>query len=142
MSADLAASSLVVVSAFTLACWIFLRQKRRQYKFPPGPSPKPIIGNALDVPAQKPWLTYLKWSKEHNSGFFFSRLVVRGHLKTYATAGDIIGLKTMNMHMIVLHKIKDAEMLLEKRSSIYSDRPILPVVKLLRKLNLRRAYLC
>ncbi|KAF8703005.1 hypothetical protein AX14_014287 [Amanita brunnescens Koide BX004] len=37
----------------------------------------------------------------------------------------------MNMHMIVLHKIKDAEMLLEKRSSIYSDRPILPVVKLL-----------
>ena len=32
--------------------------------------------------------------------------------------------------MIVLHKVKDAEMLLEKRSSIYSDRPVLPVVKL------------
>ena len=27
----------------------------------------------------------------------------------------------MSMHMIVLHKVKDAEMLLEKRSSIYSD---------------------
>ena len=36
----------------------------------------------------------------------------------------------MSMHMIVLHKVKDAEMLLEKRSSIYSDRPVLPVVKL------------
>ena len=46
------------------------------------------------------------------------------------TTGDIIGLKTMSMHMIVLHKVKDAEMLLEKRSSIYSDRPVLPVVKL------------
>ena len=48
----------------------------------------------------------------------------------FATAGAILGLKTMNMNMIVLHKIKDAEMLLEKRSSIYSDRPILPIVKL------------
>ena len=48
----------------------------------------------------------------------------------FATAGTILGLKTMNMNMIVLHKIKDAQMLLDKRSSIYSDRPVLPVVKL------------
>ena len=41
----------------------------RQYKYPPGPSPKPIIGNVLDVPADKPWITYMKWSRELNSAF-------------------------------------------------------------------------
>ena len=60
---------LVIVSALALACWVLLRQKRRQYKYPPGPSPKPIIGNALDIPTQKPWITYMKWSKELNSAF-------------------------------------------------------------------------
>ncbi|KAF8655204.1 hypothetical protein AX14_008203, partial [Amanita brunnescens Koide BX004] len=102
---------IVIVSVLAITCWALLRQKRHQYSFPPGPSPKPIIGNALDIPAHKPWLTYMKWSKEMNS--------------------TILGLKTMNMNMIVLHKIKDAQMLLDKRSSIYSDRPVLPVVKLL-----------
>ena len=75
MSSDLAASSLVIVSAFALTCWIYLRQKRQQYRFPPGPSPKPIVGNALDVPSGKPWITYMKWSKEFNSEFPF-RLTV------------------------------------------------------------------
>ena len=119
---------LVILSAFALACWMLLRQKRRQYKYPPGPSPKPIIGNALDVPTHKPWITYMKWSKELNSTFHYCFPdIIALH---FATAGDILGLKTMNMNMIVLHKIKDAEMLLEKRSSIYSDRPVLPIVKL------------
>jgi hypothetical protein len=62
-------TSLVIVSALALACWVLLRQKRRQYRYPPGPSPKPIIGNALDIPTQKPWITYMKWSKELNSAF-------------------------------------------------------------------------
>ena len=83
--------------------------------------PIPIIGNAVDVPAQKPWITYMKWSKEFNNAF---------PSRYFTTAGDIVGLKTMDMHMIVLHKIKDTEMLFEKRSGIYSDRPVLPVVKL------------
>jgi hypothetical protein len=128
MSCHLPVSSLVVISAFALACWVLLRRKRRQYRYPPGPSRKPIIGNALDVPAQKPWITYMKWSKEFNSAFayYFSDLATIH----FTPAGTILGLKTMNMNMIVLHKIKDAEMLLEKRSSIYSDRPVLPIVKL------------
>ena len=128
MSSNLPVTSLVVISAFALACWVLLRQKRRQYRYPPGPSRKPIIGNALDVPAQKPWITYMKWSKEFNSAFaYYFPDVTMTH---FAPAGTILGLKTMNMNMIVLHKIKDAEMLLEKRSSIYSDRPVLPIVKL------------
>lgn len=128
MSSHLPVSSLVVISAFALACWVLLRQKRRQYRYPPGPSRKPIIGNALDVPAQKPWITYMKWSKEFNSEFTYC--FPDSTTINFAPAGTILGLKTMNMNMIVLHKIKDAEMLLEKRSSIYSDRPVLPIVKL------------
>ena len=81
MSSDLATSSLVIVSAFALTCWIYLRQKRQQYRFLPGPSPKPIVGNALDVPSGKPWITYMKWSKEFNSELFpfqFTVVVIHG----------------------------------------------------------------
>jgi hypothetical protein len=95
MSSHLPVSSLVVISAFALACWVLLRQKRRQYRYPPGPSRKPIIGNALDVPAQKPWITYMKWSKEFNSTFayYFPDLATIH----FTPAGTILGLKTMNM---------------------------------------------
>ena len=128
MSSGFPVSSLVIVSALALTCWVLLRQKRRQYKYPPGPSPKPIIGNALDIRTEKPWLTYMKWSKEFNSAFPHGFTDVT--LLHATPVGDILGLTAMNMNMIVLHKFKDAEMLLEKRSSIYSDRPVLPVIEL------------
>ena len=70
----------------------------------------------------------MKWSREFNSTFLYTFTDVTPLHTT--PAGDILGLTAMNMNMIVLHKFKDAEMLLEKRSSIYSDRPVLPVIEL------------
>lgn len=32
-------------------------------KLPPGPPRRPLIGNLLDIPRQKEWQTYHKWSK-------------------------------------------------------------------------------
>ncbi len=34
--------------------------------YPPGPPPKPIIGNALDIPSEMQWVKYLEWSKRLN----------------------------------------------------------------------------
>jgi len=40
-------------------------------------------------------------------------------------------MSVINTHIVVLHKIEDAMALLEKRSAIYSDRPIMPIYELL-----------
>lgn len=31
----------------------------------PGPRPIPILGNALQMPKTRPWLTFAKWAKEY-----------------------------------------------------------------------------
>jgi hypothetical protein len=36
----------------------------RNLPLPPGPKPRPIIGNALDMPREYEWLTYSEWAKQ------------------------------------------------------------------------------
>ncbi|KAF8634134.1 hypothetical protein AX15_001065 [Amanita polypyramis BW_CC] len=46
-------------------------------------------------------------------------------------SGDIVHFSVMGKHIIVLHNIKDVIALMEKRSATYSDRPSLPILKLM-----------
>ncbi|KIL66930.1 hypothetical protein M378DRAFT_55556, partial [Amanita muscaria Koide BX008] len=71
--------------------------------YPPGPPPKPIFGNAFDIPRKKAWHKYLEWSKQFRSG--------------------IIHLSVMNTHIVVLNTVEDITELLERRSGVYSSRP-------------------
>lgn len=41
--------------------------------FPPGPKPLPVIGNFLDVPAEKSWETFSEWQKEYGMTLFTER---------------------------------------------------------------------
>ncbi|KAI0295337.1 CyP450 monooxygenase [Multifurca ochricompacta] len=82
---------------------ITIRLRRRHQKYPPGPRRLPLIGNLLDMPSKEGWVTYKKWSDQ--SGF------------------DIAHVDVMGSHIIILNSAKAANELLEKRSSIYSDRP-------------------
>ncbi|KAF8628683.1 hypothetical protein AX15_003804 [Amanita polypyramis BW_CC] len=84
--------------------------------YPLGLPPKPIIGNILDIPFEKPWMKYFDWSKQYNN--------------------DIIHLLVMGTHIFVLREMKDVVALMEKRSTIYSGRPSLPISKLLDIENL------
>ena len=34
---------------------------------PPGPPPLPILGNLLDLPKDKPWLTYDAWAQKYGA---------------------------------------------------------------------------
>ncbi|KIK95728.1 hypothetical protein PAXRUDRAFT_363836 [Paxillus rubicundulus Ve08.2h10] len=68
----------------------------------PGPTQLPFVGNALSVRASEPWVTYAEWGSRYG-----------GIFKTRMLSEDII----------IIHSEQVAKALLERRSSIYSDRP-------------------
>jgi cytochrome P450 len=70
---------------------------------PPGPPADPIIGHVRIVPSSRPELSYQKWAKEYNS--------------------DVLYLNFMGQPAIILNSAQSAVDLMDKRSSIYSDRP-------------------
>ncbi|KAJ8591656.1 cytochrome P450, partial [Rhizopogon salebrosus TDB-379] len=89
---------IALVAAFRLT-------RRRVYPLPlpPGPRPLPILGNALQLDTKRPWLTYAAWGK---------------------TYGKIVYSSLLGIDMIVLNSETVARELLDKRSAIYSDRPV------------------
>ncbi|KAJ3557115.1 hypothetical protein NM688_g1644 [Phlebia brevispora] len=71
---------------------------------PPGPKPLPIIGNVLDMPTHYPWKTFCEWRQRW---------------------GSLVHLDMFGQHLMIINSQKVAVDLLEKKSSIYSDRPVL-----------------
>ncbi|KAF5385247.1 hypothetical protein D9615_001133 [Tricholomella constricta] len=86
------------------------RMSSARYPYPPGPKPTPILGNARDIPTFKSWLTYSRWARQY---------------------GDVFHVREYHQHIIVINSLKDAIALFEKRSRIYSDRPVLAIVNLM-----------
>ncbi|KAJ7579218.1 cytochrome P450 [Mycena floridula] len=101
-------SSLTIVSLSAIVIYIAYRlvlQTRSKLPLPPGPSNLPLIGNLLDMPKRSDvaWEVYENWCKLYNS--------------------DVIHLKVFGTSILVVNTLEAATELLEKRSSIYSDRP-------------------
>lgn len=99
---------------FVLAGVLFVISNQRKGKnkyahlpFPPGPKPLPFIGNALDLPRSREYATYHEWSKLY---------------------GDVVHTHAFGHHIIVLNSVKAAREMLDQRSSIFSDRPHIPMV--------------
>lgn len=96
-------SQLFAASLLSITVYVLLRRKqRRPFPYPPGPKSLPLIGNLRDVPFKYQWFTYEKWGREIGS--------------------DIVHAELLGIHVVVLNSEKAATDLLEKRSSIYSDR--------------------
>ncbi|KAL5522856.1 hypothetical protein ACEPAG_8874 [Sanghuangporus baumii] len=78
-------------------------RKRRSLPLPPGPKRKPLVGNLKDLPASgQPWI---HWSK---------------HKDLY---GPISSVTVFGKTLVILNESSIASELLEKRSSIFSNRP-------------------
>lgn len=75
---------------------------------PPGPKSLPFIGHLLSMPRSLEHVAYARMSQDLKS--------------------DIVALSVMGQTIIVLNSAKAASELLEKRSSIYSGRPQIPVI--------------
>lgn len=61
--------SLVCLPFLALGFFWLSTQFRRKKEglLPPGPRADPFIGHVRQVPADRPWLTYMKWGKEYGS---------------------------------------------------------------------------
>ncbi|KAF8510748.1 cytochrome P450 oxidoreductase [Gautieria morchelliformis] len=98
MTFQLVAGGVLVL--FLLLSFVFPRRR-----LPPGPRGLPILGNLLTHPKEYEWL---HWAK---------------HKDIY---GPISSVTILGQPVIILNDLQTCVDLLEKRSAIYSGRPVLP----------------
>ncbi|KAF7346445.1 O-methylsterigmatocystin oxidoreductase [Mycena sanguinolenta] len=87
-----------------------LRRSSSRPPYPPGPKAKPLVGNFFDFPAKRSWETYTEWGKQY---------------------GDVVHIEMLGKHFLVLNSVKATSDLLEKRSTVYSDRPWMATIPLM-----------
>ncbi|KAJ3540047.1 hypothetical protein NMY22_g4464 [Coprinellus aureogranulatus] len=100
----------ITVTGVLLFAHFALRRLRRSYglPLPPGPKGYPIIGNLFEIGhRQQPWLVYSDIAKEY---------------------GDMFMLNSLGNHVLVLSSLRRCTELMEQRSTVYSDRPYLPML--------------
>ncbi|KAH7097930.1 cytochrome P450 [Auriculariales sp. MPI-PUGE-AT-0066] len=84
-------------------------RRRSRLPLPPGPPGLPILGNALDIPAEYGWVKFAEWSQQY---------------------GDVTHLTALGRHIVILGSQEAVNDLLVKRGANYSDRPVLPMAYL------------
>ncbi|PPR02448.1 hypothetical protein CVT24_001997 [Panaeolus cyanescens] len=97
-------TKVVALGIFLFAILSIYRFFKSNPSLPPGPKGLPFIGNALDMPTQKEWLKFAQW------GEIF---------------GDICSVTVLGQPLIILNSAQAAIDMLDKKSAIYSDRPVL-----------------
>ncbi|PFH51601.1 hypothetical protein AMATHDRAFT_142046 [Amanita thiersii Skay4041] len=99
----MSASAFAGLACLLVALFIWLRKpKASTASLPPGPKPLPLLGNLKDLTAQELWLPASKWAKEF---------------------GDIVYVHVFGQGLVFLNSPEAAFDLLDKRGSIYSDKP-------------------
>ena len=115
------AASLCAAASFAI---LVLRWQRNgsRLPYPPGPRGYPLIGSALDVPRDIPiWKAFISIAKKHGTCFILAG--VRVQLKTFRLQEtDVLYMRLFSTDFVVLNSSEAISDLLDKRSSVYSDR--------------------
>lgn len=93
--------------------------KKNPAQYPPGPPGWPLIGN-IGMPYVKPWLVFAEWGKKY--GKYLSFYPNIHFYRLYA--GDMSHISILGQHIVVLNSVKTSIDMLDKKSSVYSDRPV------------------
>ncbi|KAF9265265.1 cytochrome P450 [Marasmius fiardii PR-910] len=91
----------LLIACSTLA-FIYSTSRRGSAPLPPTPPGQWFLGNVKQIPARQPWLQFTAWRQIY---------------------GDVVHLKLINKHLIILNGKKAVLDLLDGRSNIYSQRP-------------------
>ena len=90
---------------------------------PPGPKGTFLAGNKGQIPGIQSWLTYAKWSHKYGKEISIPCYNAFTYI-CHRSAGSILSFRIYNKRFIVLNSAEDIVNLLDKRASIYSDRPM------------------
>ncbi|KAF9445086.1 cytochrome P450 [Macrolepiota fuliginosa MF-IS2] len=114
---------LLSASSFLLALYFYMKKPNAysSLPLPPGPKGWPVIGNLLDMPTEFEWKTYHEWSKKLGT--------------------DILHVSVMGTNIIVLDSPEAVLELMERRSSIYSDRARMPMINELMKWSFNVGFM-
>ncbi|THH12729.1 hypothetical protein EW146_g7425 [Bondarzewia mesenterica] len=92
---------------FAFGLWfvrrILVRRRLALPPLPPGPKGLPLVGNVMGLPKENQWKTFAEWGKKW---------------------GGLIHVSTFGRHVIVINDGETAVKMLNKKSNIYSDRPM------------------
>ncbi|KAK0185241.1 cytochrome P450 [Armillaria mellea] len=107
MFSSLVTLDIVILLAGLVFVWRLFHLSSRHPPLPPGPRGIPLIGNLLDMPSEKEWLTFAKWGEKY---------------------GDMTSVSILGRRLVIINSAQIAVSMLDKKSSIYSDRPVFGMV--------------
>ncbi|KAK0469989.1 cytochrome P450 [Desarmillaria tabescens] len=114
---------VVFLVAVAVAVKLYYRHSRNPLGLPspPGPQPSfiPFVGNIPDMPTKDEWFKFTEWGKQY---------------------GPLMMLEIMGQKMCIINSAQVATDLLDTRSSIYSDRPPMVMVKELMGWNFNMGF--
>ena len=110
----------------SLAAW---HARSRGLPLPPGPKPLPIVDNMFDWPQTNQWVVFRDMCAQYGEQARLYKLYRRYEFVSFT--GDILHLKILGQHMVVLGSPEAILELLEKRSANTSDRQQVPLMALL-----------
>ncbi|KAF8150622.1 cytochrome P450 [Crassisporium funariophilum] len=102
-------SCLVGLTTLVLALTIYKISVRSRGVLPPGPSGYPIVGNLYDL-TPYPEVLYTEWGKKY---------------------GDIVYIKVLGKHMVILNTVEAAREVLEVHGRIHGNRPRMRTLELM-----------
>lgn len=121
----------LAISLFFYLLFVFRNHRRRGgLPYPPGPPPRPIIGNILDIPKDAPWVAYVNMSRKYGTHNIIGGTCSPLLKLTPAFQDDVICLRVFSEVVVVLNSLSALKDLLEKRGQTYSERPSLPIAEM------------